>query len=56
MGRTGAMCLSYSPIVNKNHFDLQNASASTNATSELIAVFRKLVNKIHGSSLLTENF
>ncbi|KAL5478061.1 hypothetical protein EMCRGX_G024938 [Ephydatia muelleri] len=33
----------------------KNASASTNATSELIAVFRKLVNKIHGSSLLTEN-
>ena len=39
----------------KNHIDLQNASASTNATCELIAVFRKLVNKIHGSSLLTEN-
>ena len=42
----------------KNHIDLskpKNASASTNATSELIAVFRKLVNKIHGSSLLTEN-
>eukprot|EP00731_Ephydatia_muelleri_P037636 Em0525g2a len=33
----------------------KNASASTNATSELIAVFRKLVNKIHGCSLLTEN-
>ena len=42
----------------KNHFDPpkpKNASASTNATSELIAVFRKLVNKIHGCSLLTEN-
>ena len=42
----------------KNHIDPpkpKNASASTNAISELIAVFRKLVNKIHGSSLLTEN-
>ena len=37
----------------KNHIDSpkpKNASASTNATSELIAAFRKLVNKINGSS------
>eukprot|EP00731_Ephydatia_muelleri_P020663 Em0013g390a len=42
----------------KNHTDPpkpKNAPAPTNATSELIATFRKLVNKIHASPLLTEN-
>ena len=42
----------------KNHIDPpkpKNAPAPTNATSELIATFRKLVNKIHASPLLTEN-
>ena len=42
----------------KNHIEPpkpKNAPAPTNATSELIATFRKLVNKIHASPLLTEN-
>ena len=42
----------------KNHIDPskpKNGSTPTNATSELIGIFRKLVNKIHGSTLLTEN-
>ena len=42
----------------KNHIDPpkpKNAPAPINPTSELIATFRKLVNKIHSSPLLTEN-
>ena len=42
----------------KNHIDPpkpKNAPAPINPTSELIATFRKLVNKIHASPLLTEN-
>ena len=41
----------------KNHIDPRkpkNATAPTNATSELIATFCKLVNKIHAFPLLTE--
>ena len=32
----------------------KNATAPTNATIESIATFRKLVNKMHASPLLTE--
>eukprot|EP00731_Ephydatia_muelleri_P020249 Em0012g1074a len=42
----------------KNHIDPPkptNEPAPTNATSELIATFHKLGNKIHASPLLTEN-
>ena len=42
----------------KNHIDPPkpiNGSAATNATSELVGMYRKLVNKIHASPLLTEN-
>ena len=38
-----------------NHIDPPKPKNASASTSELIAVFRKLVNKIHGSSLLTEN-
>ena len=52
------MCNVLVQLSIKNHIDPpkpKNASASTNVTSEVIIVFRKLVNKIHVSSLLTEN-
>ena len=41
----------------KNHIHPpkpKNSTAPTNATSELIATFRTLVNKMHASPLLTE--
>ena len=53
-----AMCLLYPQLSIKNHIDPPKpkiGSTPTNATSELIGIFCKLVNKIHGSTLLTEN-
>ena len=51
------LCKSYPQLSIKNHIDPpkpKNAIAPTNATSESIATFRTLVNKMHASPLLTE--
>ena len=50
-----SMCAVHLQLSIKNHTDPPKPKNVPAPTSELIATFRKLVNKIHASPLLTEN-